>query len=71
MWQSMNIPGTPLETQASMGAPGRYEDGDAAGASKLAHGDVGDEMAVHDIHVQPFSAALDHTLAFCGELAKV
>lgn len=38
---------------------------------RRAHRDIRHKMAVHDVHVQPFSASLDHALAFCSELAKV
>lgn len=72
MWQSMNMPGTPLETQERIGAPGgTLRRGQGEKESGLAHGDIGDEVAVHDIHVQPFSPTLDHALAFCTELPKV
>lgn len=41
MWQSMNIPGTPLDTHESTGAPvGAGQDGGDYVAGWLTHGDV-------------------------------
>jgi hypothetical protein len=82
----MNMPGTPLETHAKMGAPKTKDERGTSGVVQLAHSDIRDKMAgrcerrlldgskrvpVHDIHMKPFCAALYHALAFCSKLAKV
>ena len=51
------------------------EGGGEALAQRLHHGgaerDVGHEMAVHDVHVQPVRAHVQHPLALCPELREI
>ena len=39
--------------------------------SNCAEGDVGDEVAVHDVYVEPVDAVFEDGLALCAEVSEV